>query len=167
MHLQRAPPGRGRGRRLARGSAGGCGEGARAVRAVPRRSRPLSRCSPRSCSVPCCRAHRGECGPGGPGGAGAGPGLTRVCPQSAARRIPRGSGSGRRPGRAPPRPRRAPHTAPGAWRTSWARRASRTASRCRNSSSWVMWGWRGSCRASRNKIPAVLHGAAAYPGPKS
>lgn len=32
-HLERAPPGRGRGRLLARGSAGGCGEGAR-VRAV-------------------------------------------------------------------------------------------------------------------------------------
>lgn len=69
-------------RLVSEGRAGGSGGTARyrsvsERRAGARRYRGLgvpphcqarfSRRSPRSCSVPCCRTHRGECGPGGTG----------------------------------------------------------------------------------------------------
>ncbi|NWW78786.1 ZNHI3 protein, partial [Climacteris rufus] len=40
-----------------------CGAGGAARYRCPR-------CGTAYCSVPCCRTHRGECGPGGPGGPG-------------------------------------------------------------------------------------------------
>ncbi|NXD50296.1 ZNHI3 protein, partial [Corvus moneduloides] len=71
------------------------------------RSPPLSRCSPRSCSVPCCRTHRGECGPGGAGrgrgrpGANAAPSAERCAPDSPRERAAAGHGPSPGPAHGP------------------------------------------------------------------
>ncbi|KAM4760722.1 zinc finger HIT domain-containing protein 3 isoform 1-T1 [Cyanocitta cristata] len=56
------------------------------------------RCSSAYCSVPCCRTHRGECGPGGAGrgrgwpGANAAPSAERCAPDSPRERAAAGHG---------------------------------------------------------------------------
>ncbi|NXU12210.1 ZNHI3 protein, partial [Pardalotus punctatus] len=86
-----------------RAPAGGAGP----FPAVPRRPPALSRCSPRSCSVPCCRTHRGECGPGGAGrgrgrpGANAGLSAERCTPDSPREREAAGHGPSPGPAHSP------------------------------------------------------------------